>query len=457
MPRIIKQRKKRTSSVVSLPVLRANAAGIDIGAREIYVAVPPDRDPHPVRAFPTFTSDLLELADWLKQCGVDTVAMESTGVYWIPLFQILEARGFQVFLVNAHHVKNVPGRKSDVSDCQWLQYLHSVGLLRASFRPPQAVCQLRAILRHRDNLVQMAVTHVQHMQKALDQMNLQLHHVISDLTGTTGLAILDAILKGERDPQVLAQLRDRRIKASAETIAKSLVGDYRPEHLFVLRQSLTSYRAYQELILECDKEIQTVLANFQTQADPAAMPAPTKKPHKAQRNQFHFDLHAEHYRILGVDLTQVPGLETLSVHTLLAEVGPDLSAFPNEGEFSSWLGLCPNRRITGGRVLSSRTRKVRQRLARALRMAAESLHHSQSRLGEFYRRMRAQHGAPKAITITAHKLARIIYHLLKTRQRYDESVFAREEELHRHRTRARLQRQAKTLGFQLVPLNAPTT
>ena len=204
MPRIIKQRKKRTSSVVSLPVLRANAAGIDIGAREIYVAVPPDRDPHPVRAFPTFTSDLLELADWLKQCGVDTVAMESTGVYWIPLFQILEARGFQVFLVNAHHVKNVPGRKSDVSDCQWLQYLHSVGLLRASFRPPQAVCQLRAILRHRDNLVQMAATHVQHMQKALDQMNLQLHHVISDLTGTTGLAILDAILKGAARPPSLS-------------------------------------------------------------------------------------------------------------------------------------------------------------------------------------------------------------------------------------------------------------
>ena len=313
MPRIIKQRKKRTSSVVSLPVLRSNAAGIDIGAREIYVAVPPDRGPHPVRAFPTFTSDLLELADWLKQCRIQTVAMESTGVYWIPLFQILEARGFEVFLVNAHHVKHVPGRKSDVSDCQWLQYLHSVGLLRASFRPPQAVCQLRAILRHRDNLVQMAATHVQHMQKALDQMNLQLHHVISDLTGTTGLAILDAILQGERDPQVLAQLRDRRIKASAQTIAQSLVGDYRPEHLFVLRQSLTSYRAYQALILECDKEIQTVLAHFPTQADPAAMPTPTPKPHQPQRNQFHFDLPAEHYRILGVDLTRVPGLETLSV------------------------------------------------------------------------------------------------------------------------------------------------
>jgi transposase len=456
MPRTIKQRKKRTSSVVSLPVLRPNAAGIDIGSREIYVAVPPDRDPYPVRVFLTFTSDLLELADWLKQCGIDTVAMESTGVYWIPLFQILEARGFEVFLVNAHHVKNVPGRKSDVSDCQWLQYLHSVGLLRASFRPPQTVCQLRAIMRHRDNLVQLAAAHVQHMQKALDQMNLQLHHVISDLTGTTGLAILDAILDGQRDPQVLAQLRDRRIKASPEMIAKSLVGDYRSEHLFVLRQSLASYRAYQKQILECDQEIQTTLTQFESQADPALLPPRPKKAHKPQRNQFHFDLRAELHRVFGVDLTAIPGVKDLSLHVLLSEVGPDLSAFPSERDFASWLGLCPNPHITGGRVLSSRTRKVRSRLAQALRMAAQSLDHSQSYLGQFYRRLRAKHGPLGAITIAAHKLARIVYHLLKTHQPYDESVFAREEELHRLRTQARLQRQAKAFGFQLVPIEAPT-
>lgn len=438
-------------------MLRPNAAGIDIGSREIYVAVPPDRDPYPVRAFPTFTSDLLELANWLKQCGIDTVAMESTGVYWIPLFQILEARGFEVFLVNAHHVKHVPGRKSDVSDCQWLQYLHSVGLLRASFRPPQVVCQVRAIMRHRDNLVQMAAAHVQHMQKALDQMNLQLHHVISDLTGMTGLAILDAILKGQRDPQALAQLRDRRIKASPETIAKSLAGDYRPEHLFVLRQSLASYRAYQEQILECDQEIQTLLEHFESQPDPAPLPPRPKKAHKPQRNQFHFDLRAELHRVFGVDLTAIPGVKDLSLHVLLSEVGPDLSAFPSEGDFASWLGLCPNPHITGGRVISSRTRKVRSRLARALRMAAQSLDHSQSYLGEFFRRKRTKHGPVGAIIITAHKLARIIYHLLKTHQPYDESVFAQEEELHRRRTQARLERQAKALGFQLVSLEAATT
>jgi transposase len=457
MPRNTRKRKKgRISSAVSLPVLRPNAAGIDLGSREIYVAVPPDRDPYPVRAFPTFTSDLLELADWLKQCGVDTVAMESTGVYWIPLFQILEARGFEVFLVNAHDVKHVPGRKTDVSDCQWIQFLHSVGLLRASFRPPQAVCQLRTIMRHRDNLVQMAATHVQHMQKALDQMNLQLHHVISDLTGATGLAILDAILSGERNPEVLARLRDYRIKATREMIAKSLVGDYRPEHLFVLRQSLASYRAYREQILECDKEIQAVLAHFEGQADPASLPSRPLKERKPKANQFHFDLRTEFHRILGVDLTTIPGVKDLSVHVLLSEVGSDLSAFPTEGDFASWLGLCPNLHISGGRVLSSRTRKVRNRLAYALRMAAQSLERSQSYLGQFYRRKRAKHGPVGAITITAHKLARIIYHLLKTHQPYDESVFAREEELQRRRAQARLESQAKAFGFQLVPINATT-
>lgn len=457
MPQTRKKRKIRKSQiVVSLPTLRPNAAGIDIGSREIYVAVPPDRDSYPVRAFPTFTSDLLELAHWLKQCGIDTVAMESTGVYWIPLFQILEAQGFEVFLVNAHHVKHVPGRKTDVSDCQWIQYLHSVGLLRASFRPPQVVCQVRAIMRHRDNLVHMAAAHVQHMQKALDQMNLQLHHVISDLTGTTGLAILDAILKGQRDPEALSQLRDRRIKASPETIAKSLAGDYRPEHLFVLRQSLASYRAYQQQILDCDQEIQTLLERFESQADPAPLPPRPKKAHKPQRHQFHFDLRTELHRIFGVDLTAIPGVKDLSLHVLLSEVGPDLSAFPSDGDFASWLGLCPNPHITGGRVISSRTRKVRSRLARALRMAAQSLDHSQSYLGEFFRRKRAKHGPVGAIIITAHKRARIIYHLLKTHQPYDESVFAREEELHRRRTQARLERQAKALGFHLVSLEATT-
>jgi transposase len=246
-----------------LPVLHVDAAGIDIGATEIYVAVPPDRDSDPVRAFQTFTEELMALADWLQQCRVCTVAMESTGVYWIPLMQILESRGLEVYLVNARYAKNVPGRKTDVSDCQWLQYLHSVGLLKASFRPGPDVCAVRSLLRHRESLVELASQHVQHMQKALDQMNLQLHHVISDVTGITGLAIIDAVLGGERDGQKLASLRDPRIRATKDTIAKSLVGDYRPEHLFTLKQSVNLYRQYQKEIVECESEIQRFLKRIQ--------------------------------------------------------------------------------------------------------------------------------------------------------------------------------------------------
>ncbi|MEK7370541.1 MAG: IS110 family transposase [candidate division NC10 bacterium] len=445
---------RRTTRAVTTPVLHPHAAGVDIGATELYVCVPLDRDPQPIRRFGTFTEDLLALAAWLAQCGVTSVAMESTGVYWIPLYQILEERQFAVCLVNARHVKNVPGRKTDVQDCQWLQYLHSVGLLRGSFRPPETVCAVRSLLRHRDSLVQLAATHTQHMQKALTQMNLQLHHVLSDITGVTGLAILDAILAGERDPQVLARHRDPRIKASPETIAKALVGDYRLEHLFTLRQSLDSYRHYQRLLGACDAEVQTLLGTFASQIDPAVHPLPPstgarRKPHGTAPR---FDLRAELYRVLGTDLTQVPGLQTPTVHTLFAELGADLSAFPSGDHFASWLGLCPDNRISGGKVLSVKTRRVKHRVAQALRLAAQSLSRSQSVLGGFFRRMRAKLGAPKAITATAHKLARIVYHLITTRQPYDESRLAAAESDHRRRTESRLRTQARALGFQLVPV-----
>ena len=381
---------RRPTRVVTTPVLHPHAAGIDIGATELYVCVPLDRDPQPIRRFGTFTEDLLAVATWLQQCGVTTVAMESTGVYWIPLFQILETRGLEVCLVNARHVKNVPGRKTDVQDCQWLQYLHSVGLLRASFRPPETVCAVRSLLRHRDTLVQLAATHTQHMQKALTQMNLQLHHVLSDITGVTGLAILDAILAGERDPTVLASHRDRRIKASAATIAKALVGDYRPEHLFTLRQSVDAYRQYQRLIGECDREVQNRLAAFASTLDPAQHPLPAAPASRRKTRGTSpvpgFDLRTELYRVLGTDLTQVPGLQTPTVHTLFAELGADLSPFPSGGHFASWLGLCPDNRISGGQVLSVKTRHVKHRVAYALRLAAQSLSRSQSVLGGFFRR-----------------------------------------------------------------------
>lgn len=403
-----------------------------------------------VRTYRTVTQELLELRAWLEAEGCTHVAMESTGVYWIPLFQILETRGFEVCLVNARHVKNVPGRKTDVQDCQWLQYLHSVGLLRGSFRPPDAVCAVRTVLRHRERLVQLAAVHTQHMQKALTQMNLQLHHVLSDLTGVTGLAILDAILAGERDPAVLAQHRDPRLKASRETLAKALRGDYRPEHLFTLRQALESFRHYQRLVAECDGQVQALLDGFPSTVDPAAVPLPPEpRPHR-RRSAARVELRIELYRILGVDLTRVEGFATIPL-ALFAELGPTLAAFPSSKHFASWLGLCPDNRISGGKVLAVQTRHVKHRVAQALRTAAQSLHRSQSALGAYFRRMRAKLGAPKAITATAHKLARILYHLLTTRQPYEETQVAAAEARYRQRSEARLRAQARALGYQLVP------
>ncbi len=448
-----RKRKKGTKCSPQPLMIHPAAAGIDIGVTEIYVAVPADRDETPIRCFQTFTQDLNALAKWLLRCGIDTVAMESTGVYWIPLFQILEARGVQVCLVNAHHAKNVPGRKTDVSDCQWLQYLHSVGLLRASFRPAQAICAVRTLLRHREGLVQMASGHVQHMQKALDQMNLQIHHVLSDITGVTGLAIIEAILAGERDPHVLAKLRDWRVRASEETVAKSLVGDYRREHLFTLRQSVVAYRQCQQLIAECDQEIHRGLETLPSRVDVLEAPLPPAKSTAGKRKggELDYDLRTQHYRILGVDLTRVPGISSLIIHTVLAEVGPDFTKFRSASAFASWLGLCPDNDISGGKVLWAGTRKVNNRAAKAFRLAAYTLHHSRSVLGDYYRRMRAKLGAPQAITATAHKLARIAYHLITTGQAYDESVFARDEERYKKRTEVRLKAQARALGFQLVP------
>lgn len=452
-------RKAKSKKTAVLPVLHADAAGVDIGATEIYVAVPADRDPEPIRSFQTFTEDLMALADWLMQCRIRTVAMESTGVYWIPLMQILEARGIEVYLVNARYAKNVPGRRTDVSDCQWLQYLHAVGLLRASFRPAPEVCAARSLLRHRNSLVALASHHVQHMQKALDQMNLQLHHVLSDVTGTTGLAIIDALLAGERDLNKLANLRDPRVRATKETIAKSLVGDYRAEHLFTLRQSLSLYRFYQKEISDCELEIQRFLRKLETKADPAARPLPPAKDSvkkcKVMPPARALSLREEGYRVLGVDLTTIPGVSVLHVQTVVAEVGPDLSKFRSAAAFSSWMGLCPDNDISGGKILWTGTRKVKNRLAAALRMAAQSLQGSHSALGEFYRRMRAKLGAPKAITAAAHKLARIIYHLLTTREPYDESVFARLEIRYRQRIENRLKAQAHAFGFTLVPALPP--
>jgi len=443
----------KRNKVAQLPVIESNAAGIDVGATQVFVAVPADRDPEPIRCFETFTVELERLADWLQQCKIQTVAMESTGVYWIPLFQILEKRNIQVRLVNAHHIKNVPGRKTDVEDCQWIQHLHSVGLLRGSFRPDDEICAIRSLWRHRDNLIQLATVHLQHMQKSLDQMNLQIHHVISDLAGTTGLAIVDAMLAGERDPHKLAKLRDGRIKASEETIMKSLVGDYREEHLYVLRQSLECYRNYQKMIQDLDVEVKHRMGRLPSKVDPAAKPlGKERNPRKTPRRTEPLDLRLELYRAFGVDLTQVPGINALTAQVLLTEVGPTLGRFPTAAAFCSWLRLCPEPRISGGQVLSSKTRPTKNRAALALRLAAQALHKSQTFLGEYFRRMKARLGPPKAITAVAHKLARIVYHMITRQQEYDTTVFQEQERRVQDRKRNRLRAQARELGFQLVPV-----
>lgn len=440
------------------PVLEPNAAGIDVGATEMFVAVNPDRDPEPVRVFDTFTSDLEALVEWLKGCGVVTVAMESTGVYWIPLYQMLEQAGLQPCLVNARHLKNVPGRRTDWHDCQWLQYLHSVGLLRAAFRPTDSVCAVRSVWRHRAEMVAASGQHVQHMQKAMIQMNLQLQHVISDITGVTGLAIIDAILRGERHPDQLAKLRERTIKADEATIRKSLVGSWQREHLFVLAQSRAMYEAYRQQILACDREIEVRLKEFEPAIDPEQKPLPStsKRQRKIKRTAgaIHFDYRTEAYKLFGVDLTRVPGMES-SVLSLFTEIGRDLSRFPTSDHFGSWCGLCPDNDKSGGRVLWRGVRRIQQRVGQIFRLAAHSLHRSDTRLGDFLRRMKFRLGAKAATTATAHKIATIVYTLITKQVQYDDSIWKLDDERRNLRLVLKLKKQASALGFTLLPAEVP--
>ena len=441
--------KKSKSSKARRSPTKPNkhAAGIDVGAEVHYVAVDTDSTSESVRCFGALTADLHALADWLVQCKVRTVAMESTGVYWIPLFQILEARGLDVCLVNARHVKNVPGRKTDVQDCQWLQYLHSVGLLAASFRPCGGICAVRSLLRHRDTLTRGACEQVQRIQKSLDQMNILLHRAVSDITGLTGLAILDAILAGERNAINLAKHRDRRCKKSEKEIAAALQGDWRVEHLFTLKQSLQLWRQLQDAILECDVEINGLINALSDQNENQPLPPLTKKGSNAVNEPQREQLFAK----LGVDLTAVEGVGIKTAQVFLSEVGPDVSSFRSAGHFASWLGLCPDNRISGGRQLSSSTRSVKSRLSNALRMSAQNLHRSESALGDWFRRLRSKLGAKGAITAAAHKLARILYAMVKPRKPYNPKHTANQV-LHKQRKENSLRRQAKLLGFQLTPI-----
>ena len=443
--------RKRPATQAAITLTHPNAAGIDIGSAAHFVAVPPERDDEPVREFASFTADLHRLADWLDACGVDTVAMESTGVYWIPLYELLESRGFTVLLVNARHVKNVSGRKSDVLDCQWLQQLMSFGLLRGAFRPADQVCELRSLSRQRTMLLRSQGRFVQHMQKALTQMNIQLANVISDVAGETGQRILRAIVAGERDGRALAQLRNARIRASEDEIAKSLQGNWRAEHLFALKQALDAFDFCGTQLAECDAQIQAQLQALHVRED---APAQGKKRGRA-RNAPKFDLRTQLFQMCGVDLTRIDGIDVTTALAVVSEVGADLSKFPSYKHFASWLGLCPGTKITGGKVMSGKTKRCANRAAQALRLAAAALRSSQSALGAYYRRLCARMDKPKAVTAAAHKLARLIYAMLTHGQEYTDRGQDYFEERYRQRVLHNLAQKAKAMGMQLVPSDAP--
>jgi transposase len=433
----------------------SDAAGIDIGSTFHVVAVPSDRDDRPVRTFRTFSSDLHQLADWLTEVGITTVAMESTGVYWIPVFEILDARGFEVLLVNARDVKHVPGRKSDVNDAQWLQQLHQHGLLRGSFRPRDSVVRLRAYLRHRERLVDYAAAHIQHMQKALMQMNVQLHHVVTDITGITGMRIIRAIVAGNHAPEQLAEFRDRRCHASEATIREALIGNYRPEHVFALRQALELYDVHQAKVAECDVAIEAVLGELNAPRVTPDAPLPPVRHAKGQ-NEPAFDVRAALYTLLGADLSQIHGFGPYTVLRLVAECGDDMTKWPTAKHFTSWLSLAPGNKISGGRLLSSKTRRSSNRATALLRIAAVNIGKTQTALGAFYRRLAARTGKAKAVTATARKLAILFYNALRFGMRYVDPGVSAYEDRYRQRVIHNLQRRAKSLGFTLVAASPAT-
>lgn len=445
------KREKRKGVKGQIELVSANAAGIDIGSEKHFVAVPSDRAEEPVRSFGCYTADLREMALWLLECRIETVAMESTGVYWVPVYLILESYGIDVKLVDARHAKNVPGRKTDVCDCQWLQQLHSYGLLRGCFIPDRRTRTLREYWRQRQSLVESASREILHMQKSLEQMNIQLHKAISDITGVTGMLMIRAIVRGERRPIVLAGMRARGIKKSEAEIVKALTGDYREEHLFTLKQSLELYDILQQKIAECDRKVQEHLSTYEAKVDTDSLKALEAKNWSRRKNQPYFDLRQELYRVTGVDLTRIDGISSLTAQIIISEIGLDVSAFASEKQFASYLTLSPENRITGGKVRRRSTRRSSNRVAASLRLSAQSLERSDSALGAYYRRMKARLGAPKAITATAHKLACLIYRALRYGMEYVDIGQNEYERRFREQQLKSLNKRASALGYDLVP------
>lgn len=435
----------------ALEIVHPEAAGIDVGGSEHWVAINPDRDAEPVRRFGCFTSDLRQMAQWLVEKGVRSVAMQSTGVYWMPVFEVLGQHGLEVFLVNARHTKNVPGRKSDIQECQWLLKLHAFGLLNNSFQPTDEIRIARTLWRQRGDLAAEAASTIQRMQKALIEMNVQLNSVLSDISGVSGMSIITAILDGERDPWTLAALVQPEVKASLQDIARSLEGNWRDELLFVLGQHRELYGFHQERIAECDVRLRRHLESLGSKADLDVQPiGPKPKGKKGSKNAPRFDLRSELYRITGIDWAQINGIDVLTAQTVIAETGTDLSAFPSEKQFASWLGLCPTNETSGGKVLKRRTRKVVNRASTAFRNSASTLLRSQSYLGAQYRRLRTRLGAPKAITAMARKLACLFYRLIKHGQQYVDKGTEYYEARYREQQIRAITKKAQKLGLQLV-------
>ena len=461
MSKLSKRNRRRTSQGEARPFegmrqVNPHAAGVDIGAHEIMACVPDGDDQQIVRAFGTYTADLDALADWFIDRGIQTVAMESTGVYWIPLFETLEARGLHGCLISAQAIKYVPGRKSDVLDCQWIQTLHSYGWLKASLRPDADLVALRTLLRHRAQLIQHRAPHVLHMQKALLQMNIQLSQALSDVTGATGQRIIRAIVAGERDPRTLAALRNYRCQKDGDEIARALTGTWREEHLFVLKQALALFDFYTTQLSECDTQIEHAFSVIKPRFEPAPealrLPRPTTprcKPHSHSKNAPSGNTRAHLLRITGVDLVAVHGISASIAQTILSEIGTDMSKWPDDKHFCSWLGLAPKNEISGGKILKSRTMKTRNRAAQAFRMAAQSVLRADCALGAFYRRLKGRLGPAQALVATAHKMARTVYHMLKDRVPYSAIGAAEYNKRFREREIHYLQKKAAKLGYTL--------
>jgi transposase len=463
-----------TTKSNTLKCVNPKVAGLDIGARSIFACVGLNNETQEIREFSTFTVDLKSMVAWLKQRGIRSVAMESTGVYWIPIYDILAIAGFEVLLVNAHHLKAVPGRKTDVKDCQWIQQLHAYGLLRGSFRPDDECVTFRTYVRQRARLFESAATQVQLMHKAMTQMNLQLNLVISDITGATGMKIIREIVAGQRDPMLLAELKDYRCKKDKIEIAKALEGNFRPELVFTLAQSLKGYDFFHAQIVCCEEEIEKILRCW-SQAENASQAPLTEqyeqtvvdkgerkrakggqglqKKSAYNRSPYHFNAVDMLQKILGIDLTEIPGFDINTIIKVIGEIGTDMSRWPTVKHFTSWLGLCPGNKISGGKVLSSRTKPSDNKAAQALRLAANVLYRSKTALGAYFRRMRARLGAPKAITAAAHKLARILYNMIKNRQSFIEAGQDEYERLYKKRVVENLIRKATEMGYELVPRN----